>query len=266
MSVFDQFLLKDKAVLLTGGYGLLGRHFASVLSQMGASVAVSGRNLDKCREVAREVDGLAIEMDVSNRDSVENGVHAAEREFGGLDGLVNMASFSAPAQAGKSSNRDGFDVVAWERALQVDLTGTFHCCVAAGRGMREKGKGSIINMSSIYGVTAPDQGIYADIVNEDGSPFIKPPGYGVAKAGIANMTRYLATRWSAEGVRVNTLVLGGVFDGQDKGFVRRYEARTPMGRMASPEDCHGPLVFLLSDAASYMTGADLVIDGGWTIW
>ncbi|MGE4505770.1 MAG: SDR family oxidoreductase [Desulfovibrionaceae bacterium] len=265
MNALERFSLEGKTILLTGGCGLLGRYFAKTLASAGVRVLVSGRNEAACSALAEPLGGLGMELDVADRQSVANAFSRLADAGERLDGLVNLASFSAPAAAdSEASNNDGYDPEMFVRSLQVDLAGTFFCCTEAARIMSAQGSGSIVNVSSIYGERAPDQSIYEDIVNSDGTPFVKPPGYGAAKAGLANLTQYLAGRLGRDGVRVNALVLGGVEDGQNPGFVRRYSERTALGRMARPEDYGAALVFLLSEAASYMTGARLVLDGGWT--
>ena len=152
-----------------------------------------------------------------------------------------------------------------DRVIDVNLKGVFLCCQVAGGAMASAGRGSIINIGSTYGLVSPDQRIY-EYRRSDGTPFFKPIAYSASKSGLINLTRYLATYWAERNVRVNMLTLGGVFNNQDAEFLKGYCARVPMGRMAREDEYNGAVVFLISDAAAYMTGSNLVIDGGWTAW
>jgi NAD(P)-dependent dehydrogenase (short-subunit alcohol dehydrogenase family) len=149
--------------------------------------------------------------------------------------------------------------------MDVNAKGTFLCCQVVGAEMARAGRGSIVNVSSVYGMLSPVQDLY-EFRRADGETYVKPVAYSVSKSAILNLTRYLATYWAKSGVRVNTLTLAGVFDDQPAGFLEAYTARHPLGRMAAPEECLGAVVFLASDASSYVTGANLVVDGGWSAW
>jgi len=255
-------------ILITGGYGLLGKQFSKALAAAGAKVVIGGRDYEKALSVAEQIGGWAVEIDVSKRESVDLAVQNVAKKFGVINGLINNASYSSPAD-NKGDNFtpfEDFSETAWKRSLDVDVTGMFFCAQHVGKLMVENGGGVILNISSVYGINSPDPRIYKNIVNSEGSTFTKPASYCVAKSAILNLTRYLAIYWREKNIRVNTLTLGGVSDGQNKSFVDAYSERTPLSRMANPDEYNGSVLFLLSDASSYMTGANLVVDGGWTAW
>ena len=271
----DMFSLTGRTVAVTGAAGMLGGSFARALVDAGASVALldvsppdDGRMAEleaRCRAGARV---QALTCDVRDDTSVEAALAATEAALGPVSGLVNAAAIDAvPGEAGARANgpfetgsSDDFSGV-----LDVNLTGVVRCCRVFGAAMAARGGGSIVNVASTYGLVGPDQRLYAPL-RESGVDFFKPAVYTTSKAGIIGLTRYLAAYWGAQGVRVNTLSPGGVEAGQDPRFVANYAARTPMGRMARADEYDGAVVFLLSDASSYMTGANLVIDGGFTAW
>jgi NAD(P)-dependent dehydrogenase (short-subunit alcohol dehydrogenase family) len=187
--------------------------------------------------------------------------------FGRLDILVNSAAmdpkFDAPQQGGHHDLFEDYPLDAWRQALDVNLTGMFLCCQAATRPMLSQGRGTIINICSIYGLVGPDQRIY----QRSGKPAqYKPAYYSVTKAGVLGLTRYLATYFAGRDIRVNALTPGGVYNEHDDDFVRGYSAHAVLGRMAYRDEMNGAVLFLASDASSYMTGANLIVDGGWTAW
>jgi len=262
------FSLKDKVVVITGGYGLLGKQFAKAVSSAGAQVVVSGRNIDKAMQIAKDVGGFAVEIDVTQKQSIENAVEQIMCKFGKIDGLINNASFSSPVNEKNnySYSFESFSQKYWDKSIDVDLTGVFLCSQSIGRVMVKNNKGVIINISSIYGNVSPDQSIYRSIKDKNDNTFVKPISYCAVKSAVINITRYLSVYWAENNIRVNTLSLGGVKDNQNNVFVDAYSNKTPMGRMAKEGEYNGAIIFLLSDASSYMTGANLIIDGGWTAW
>ena len=274
MTAVDVFDVKGRVVLVTGGCGLLGRHFARALLARGAKVAV----LDAARvnlatedsafaDCAKDGRFIQCDTDVVSRASLESAVAAVERQLGVPYGLVNSAAIDTPPNAPASQNGpfEEFPLEVWNRVMAVNVTGTMLACQVVGARMRTAGRGSIINISSTYGMVSPDQRIYEHRRTQS-DEFYKPISYAASKSAIFNMTRYLATYWGATGIRVNTLSFGGVFNHQDPVFMRAYESRTPLGRMARAEEYEGAIVFLMSDASSYMTGSNMVVDGGWTAW
>jgi 2-deoxy-D-gluconate 3-dehydrogenase len=270
----ETFDIADRVFILTGGAGLLGRRYAPYLSSQGAHVAIADKNKSAAEEVANSAKGakcLAIETDVTRPDSTRAMIEKTLAEFGRIDGLINNAAldpkFDSHAQLNNRQNSSGafetFPLEAWNQSLAVDLTGMFLCAQAAAPSLLKNG-GVVINVSSIYGMVAPDQSLYQR--EGQSTPSFKPITYSVTKSAVLGFTRYLATYWGDKNIRVNTLTLGGVYNDHDEEFTTRYNARTPLGRMADKDDFFGALQFLLSDASRYMTGANLVVDGGWTAW
>jgi NAD(P)-dependent dehydrogenase (short-subunit alcohol dehydrogenase family) len=258
---------------VTGGLGLLGRQHSCALAEAGARVAVA--DLDRTAadhfacELTKRYDQRAqgCGVDITDTDSVSALCDDVERTLGPIDVLVNNAAIDdkvSPSAGIETSAFEHYPLDRWKAMLDTNVTGTFLCCQIIGRGMADRAAGSIINIASTYGVVAPDQALYR---NADGSQsFFKGPAYPTTKGAVIALTRFLAAYWGNRGVRVNALSPGGVDNGHDPGFVARYSARTPLGRMATPTDYQGALVFLASDASAYMTGANLVVDGGWTAW
>jgi NAD(P)-dependent dehydrogenase (short-subunit alcohol dehydrogenase family) len=259
----DAFSLTDRVVAITGGSGQLGRCFTAALVARGARVAVL--DLQPPADTAGNV--LFARADVTRRDSLEQALAAVEKQWEVPHALINNAALDSPpgSPAAENGPFEDFPLESWERAIDVNLTGAFLTCQVFGGAMAAAGRGSIVNVSSIYGVVSPDQRIYEYRRTGDDT-FYKPIAYSASKSGLLNLTRYLATYWAPRGVRVNTLTLGGVFNNQDPRFLEGYCAHVPLARMAEAREYVGPVVFLCSDASSYMTGSNLVVDGGWTAW
>jgi len=268
----DLFSLKDKIVVITGGMGQMGQQYAIALLDYGARVAI----LDLQTREAKLKDELAghpgsdfmfLRADITSRSSLEAALHEIKRQWDIPHALVNNAALDSPPDASAEENGhfESYPESSWDEVMKVNVKGVFLCCQIFGGQMAEAGRGSIVNICSIYGIVSPDHRIYKYRWSE-GQTFYKPIAYSASKSALLNMTRYLATYWAARNVRVNTLTLGGVFNYQDKEFLKGYCDRVPLDRMAREDEYNGAVIFLLSDASSYMTGSNLVIDGGWTSW
>lgn len=268
----DLFDLTGKVALVTGAAGIQGARITRGLAGFGAKVVCADIDGAAAETLARDIeseygaDALGIDCDVASPEQVTSMVAAACDAFGGIDILHNNA-------AGKTSNVADFFTPAedlkfsiWREIMSVNLDGLFLVAQAVGKSMIERGAGgSIIQTSSTYGLVGPDPRIY------EGSEYLghqinTPPVYAASKAAVVGLTKYLATYWAPFGIRVNTLVPGGIESGQNETFKANYSARTPLGRMAHRDEMVGAVVYLASDASSYMTGQELIVDGGWTAW
>jgi len=271
MSVDPLFAVAGRVVVVTGGMGRLGGHFAQALRKRGARVAVLDIAVDE-GTVAQRYGGdreglLFVRADVTNAASLEAALATVEQAWGPPHALVNNAAIDAPPDAPPEENGpfERYPEDSWDRVMAVNTKGVFLCARTFGARMAREGRGSIVNIASIYGIVSPDQRIY-EYRRQAGEPFFKPIAYGASKASLLNITRYLATYWAQSGVRVNTLTLGGVFSQQDERFVAAYAHRVPLGRMAREREYDAAVIFLVSDASSYMTGSNMIVDGGWTAW
>jgi NAD(P)-dependent dehydrogenase (short-subunit alcohol dehydrogenase family) len=274
VSAGADFSLAGRVAIITGGAGLLGvRHGEAIAAAGGVAVLADVRGADaeaRAAEIAANTGGRSagLPCDVTRAASIEALLERVISQFGRVDFLVNNAAnnpkVEAPGQA--FSRMENFPLEQWEADLAVGLTGPFLCAKIVGGALARQKRGVIVNISSEYGVIAPDQRLYLKPgVPPDQQP-VKPVTYTVVKAGLHGLTIYLATYWAGAGVRVNTITLGGVESGQPAGFLERATQKIPLGRMAQPHDFQGALVYLCSDAAAFVTGANLVVDGGKTIW
>ena len=247
----DLFSLSGRLAIVTGGAGQLGAEIARGLEERGAEVAVFDIAADRYR------------VDVTDRAALE----AAVDEIGTPHVLINAAALDTPpdAPAEEVGPVETYPEASFDRVMDVNVKGTFLACQVVGARMAAAGRGSIVNISSIYGMLSPVQDVY-EFRRGDGDEFYKPVAYSVSKSALYNLTRYFATYWAKSGVRVNTLTLAGVANDQPREFVDAYTARMPVGRMADVGEVVGPVVFLASEASSYVTGANLVVDGGWSAW
>ena len=248
---------------MVGGAGLLGPEIGGALSRAGAKVALVDSDGPRVERAATEVgesaggELIGLRGDITRSSEAERIVAEVCAAFGSVDVLVNAA---AGRPAGFSRSFEEYKLEDWDAVLAVNLTGVFLMCQAAGAVMVRQGGGSIVNFSSIYGMVAPDQRMYV------GTSAATPAAYSASKAGVLGLTRYLGAYWAPSGVRVNAISPGGVRDAQEALLISNYEQRSPMGRMAQASEIAGSVVFLASDAASYVTGQNLVVDGGWTVW
>lgn len=270
------FSVKDKIIIVTGGLGQLGAQYVKTLHERGAKVAALATHIDETRidrvlGAIKDSDRLlCATVNITDKASINQVLDQIEARWGVPDGLVNNAGVdtqpSAPPEV--SGPFEDFPEEVFRDVVEVNLVGTFLMTQQVGKRMKQAGKGgSIINVGSIYGVVSPVQDIYSYKKEDTGIPFVKPVAYSAAKSGLYNFTRYCATYWGRDGIRVNTLTLSGVErSDQDPRFQKNYTQRIPIGRMAKAHEYNGAVVFLLSDASTYMTGSNVVVDGGWTAW
>ena len=272
----EKFDLTGRVALVTGGVGLLGAEFCRTLAEAGAAVAVVDLNAQAAGKVAEALTNagyraLAVPTDITQPESVNAMLETIVSSLGRVDILVNSAALDpkfdpdAVAKGIAPGQFEEYPLDQWNAALNVNLTGMFLVTQACARQMLAQGKkGSIINICSTYGLNGPDQRIYR---KADGSqPAYKPVYYTVTKAGVLGFTKYLSAYYMETEIRVNALTPGGVYNNHDETFVKNYAAKTILGRMARKDEMNGALLFLASDASSYMTGNNLVVDGGWTAW
>lgn len=269
-SVSDLFNLTGKVAVITGALGLLGKQHCYALAEAGASIVACDLDQNSLNEFVKELENnsIGVYTDITNQESLLNLKKIILDKFGHIDILVNNAAindkFEDPNQTAELSKFENYPINLWQKSLDVNLTGTFLCSQILGSEMAKQGKGNIINIASTYGIVAPDQSLYSD--ENENQKFYKTVSYPVTKAAVISLTKYLAAYWGNKNVRVNSLSPGGVENSQDEFFIKNYSKKTPLGRMAYPTDYKGALIFLASDASAYMTGANLVVDGGFTIW
>jgi len=268
-NISKNFNLKNKTAVLTGSAGRLGNEFAHTLCQAGANVILvdvdSKKNIKLELSLKKKFNTkiISYNLDISNQNSVKELKKEILTKFGKLDILINNAFFNPSInQTEQTKKFETFPLEVWNKVIGVNLTGVFVCSQELGSIMSKQKGGIIVNISSIYGLVGADQRIYGK------SGLNSQPSYAATKGAIVNLTRYLAAYWQGKNIRVNTLTLGGVSDKSymKNSFIKKYSEKTILGRMAKKNEYNGALLFLVSDASSYMTGANLVIDGGWTSW
>lgn len=260
----DTFRLDGKTVVLTGAAGIIGTEAVLTFVEAGARVCAIDRNTALIRQKLGPEHGALMHCaaDVTSRESLLKARKKLESKWGPADALLNNA-------AAKSRNFfepfESFPLEDWNEVMSVNLTGAMLAAQVFGSAMAERGYGSIVNTLSIYGIVGPDQRIYEGSMYL-GRPINTPAVYGASKAGLWGLTKYLATYWGSRGVRVNAVTPGGVSSGQNDVFVQNYSSRVPLGRMAEAADVASAMRYLASDASKYVTGHNLVVDGGWTAW
>ncbi len=266
------FDLSGRVAIVTGAAGLLGVEFCKTLVEAGAAVILADVDGAAAQNLASILtdsgfNAAAIQTDITRPESVQALVAHTLDSFGRVDVLVNSAAldpkFDPKAQRQHSGAFEDYPLDLWQQALNVNLTGAMLCCQAVAAPMLAQKSGTIINISSIYGVAAPNQKLYQ---KEGQPPRYKPVYYTVTKAGIIGLTKYLAAYYAGKNIRVNAITPGGVFNNHDENFVQKYAGQAMLGRMAEKDEMNGALLYLASDASRYTTGANLIVDGGWTAW
>jgi NAD(P)-dependent dehydrogenase (short-subunit alcohol dehydrogenase family) len=263
--IFD---VSSEVVAITGVSGQLGREYAKTFLQRGARVIGMDIRASEGSEELCSIFGdryLFCETDVTVKSSLQETATKAEKIFGVPTVLINNAAIDSPPSASSEENGpfESYPECSWDRVMDVNVKGVYLCCQVLGGAMAQKSRGAVINVASIYGMVSPDQSLY-EYRRKRGEVFYKPVAYAVSKSGLLNLTRYLAVYWAKQHIRVNTLTIAGVFNHQEKDFLNGYCGRIPIGRMADADEYNGAILFLASPASRYMTGANLIIDGGWT--
>ena len=266
MDIMKLFDLSNKTIILTGGAGFLGSQYAEGLSQAGANIVLADINYAGCKNLAKQLEEryqnsvLPIKLDLTNQKSIKDMVKKTIKKFPKIDVLINNAAFQGKSGKERQIKLEDLPLSLWDKAVSVNLTGIFLTCQEVGKIMVKQKHGVIINIASTYGIVAADQRIYGKS-GQNSAVY-----YAATKSAILNLTRYLASYWNRTGIRVNTLSPGGVENNQGSSFIKNYSYKTMLGRMAGENEYVGAIIFLASDASSYMTGSNLVGDGGWTAW
>lgn len=269
-SVKKLFDLTGRVAVITGGAGMLGLRHGEAIAEMGGIPVLVDLDAERSVTVAEDLqkrfstEALGIGIDITQKEDVVRMVSTVMERFGHIDILINNAALTMKGRIETAGEFfapfEEYPLSLWEAALQVNLTGAFLITQAVGKVMVKQEKGVIVNIASDIGVISPDHRIY------EGQPFNTPIAYPTTKAGIISFTRYLATYWAKKGIRVNAISPAGVYDNHDPEFVRRLTDLIPLGRMAHKDEYKGAILFLVSDASSFMTGANLIVDGGRTCW
>ena len=274
-SVVESFKLNGKVAIITGGAGLLGVQHAQAIAEVRGIPVLWDTDKDACLKQSGRirqffnVPSRGMCVDVTSLDSVKKGLSDVLSLFNRVDILINNAANNPKVKTGQDptwSRFENYTLEMWNKDISVGLTGAFLCSQIIGAKMGRQGKGVILNIASDLAIIAPDQRIYRQKGLPEEQQPAKPVGYSIVKAGLLGLTRYLATYWADKGVRVNAISPGGIYTGQDAGFVQRLSKLIPLGRMAQKDEYKTAVIFLVSDASSYMTGANLVVDGGRTSW
>jgi len=268
MTIDSLFDVSREIVVITGVSGQLGVEYAKCFLDHGSQVVgLDVRPSGESNALAKlyPENFLFTESDVTKKSSLQQALDCIISRYGIPTVLINNAAIDSPPSSPPEENGpfEDYPEASWDKVIDVNLKGVYLCCQVIGAAMAKAGKGSIINISSIYGLVSPDQNIY-EYRRRRGEIFFKPVAYSASKSGILNLTRYLSVYWAKKNVRVNTLTIAGVFNKQEDEFLDVYCGRIPVGRMADADEYNGSVLFLASEASRYMTGTNLVIDGGWT--
>ena len=267
----ELFSLANKVVVVTGGAGLLGQVFCQALVDVGAHVAIVDLNLESAETVAKRINKsdaqrvIAFGSDITSPESVTQMVANVVKQLGRIDVLVNNAASKGSSLDAFFESFEDYSLKTWREVMSVNIDGLFLVAQAVGKQMKKQGGGSIIQTSSIYGVVAPDQRIYEGS-EYNGRPINTPAVYSASKSAVNGLTNYLATYWASSKIRVNSLTPGGIASGQNSEFNKKYSNRVPLGRMGEATELVGALIYLASDASSYVTGQNLIVDGGLSAW
>jgi NAD(P)-dependent dehydrogenase (short-subunit alcohol dehydrogenase family) len=265
MNTQKLFDLTGKVIIITGSSGMLGAQYAYGLSECGANVVLADIDISRSKIIEKQIkksfltDPMTIQLDLTNKESILSMTSTILKKYSKIDVLINNAAYQGNSKI-RSSGFENLELETWNQAIDVNLTGVFLCCQSIGKQMIKQKSGNIINIASTYGLVGPDQKIYGKS-GQNSAIF-----YAATKGAILNLTRYLSTYWEGTGIRVNTFSPGGVENNQDPDFIKKYSKKTPLGRMAKKDEYVGSMIFLASDASSYMTGSNLIVDGGWTAW
>lgn len=271
--MLDIFNCSGKTAVVTGGIGQLGKQFCTALLDAGAVVVIIDllkKNDPRVQDTLMQLGGKKtgyIQASITSKNELIKALQEIQKRWATPHILINNAALDSPPSSPAEENGpfENYPESSWDKVMEVNVKGIMLACQVFGGAMAQEGRGSIINISSIYGLVSPNQDIY-EYRRTRGEKFFKPVAYSASKSALFNLTRYLATYWAKKGVRVNTLTLAGVYNKQDELFLSEYSKRIPVGRMAQPDEYNGAIVFLSSDASRYMTGSNLVVDGGWTAW
>jgi len=260
-NIFD---LSGKTALITGGAGLLGSEHAIALASHGAKVYLADINEELCRVKANKLhyDNIdVVKLDVTDKDNWLSVIDYIINKDKKIDILINNAGYTNKTKTNAFDKTfENFSLEDWNSIINVNLTGSFLGCQTVGSQMLKQGKGSIINIASLYGVVSPNHNMYP------GTGIVQPVAYTVSKHGVVALTKYVATWLASRGVRVNSITPGGIFDNQDELFLERFNQLNPIGRMSDKNELRGGIIYLASDASSHVIGHNLIIDGGWTVW
>jgi NAD(P)-dependent dehydrogenase (short-subunit alcohol dehydrogenase family) len=267
----ELFSLANKVVVVTGSAGLLGQVFCQALVDVGAHVAIVDLDLVSAETAAKKITKsdaqkvVAFESDITSPESVTQMVANVVKQLGRIDVLVNNAASKGSSLDAFFESFEDYSLKTWREVMSVNIDGLFLVAQAVGKQMKKQGGGSIIQTSSIYGVVAPDQRIYEGS-EFNGRPINTPAVYSASKSAVNGLTSYLSTYWASSKIRVNSLTPGGIASGQNSEFNNKYSNRVPLGRMGEASELVGALIYLASDASSYVTGQNLIVDGGLSAW